>query len=83
MKIHLLTKHHHGNIITDIEKYNISMKLFDSVILIGLNEDKADYVTENSIFIDDSWHNRKNVKDKVGVPVFDADAVESLLDWSA
>ena len=79
----LLTKHRHGNIITDIEAHNISMKLFDAVILIGLEKEKADYVSEGGIFIDDSWRNRKKVQDKVGIPVFDVDAVESLLDWSA
>lgn len=79
----LLTKHHHGNIIEDVEKHNISMKLFDAVVLIGRDKDKSDYVNENSIFIDDSWSNREKVRNRVGVPVFDVDAVESLLDWSA
>jgi hypothetical protein len=56
--------------------------LFDSVIHIAKNEEKADHIKEpSSIFIDDSFSERVRVKRRLGLPVFSADAVESLFDW--
>jgi predicted ATP-grasp superfamily ATP-dependent carboligase len=36
---------------------------------------------ESSIFIDDSYRERLEVSRNTGVPVFDVDAVEQLMDW--
>ena len=81
-KLILLTKHD-GDIFTDLKEHSIDLALFDSLILLGQNGQKADYVTGSSIFIDDSFAERKSVADRGGVPVFDLDMVESLLDWRA
>ena len=44
---------------------------------------KSDYIKrENSIFIDNYFKERLEVKEKLGIPVFDVDAIECLIDDS-
>ena len=79
----LLTRHS-TDIYEDLAKYCISEKLFDEIIHLKVAEDnKTDYIKPNSIFIDDSFAERKRVHDKCHIPVFDLDMIESLLDWKA
>jgi predicted ATP-grasp superfamily ATP-dependent carboligase len=64
--------------------------LFDMAVdLFGVNnqhlltpeEHKYNYINHfPAIFIDDSFGERKEVKDKLNIPVFDVDAVESLIE---
>lgn len=79
-EIILLTKHI-GDIYEYLHKYKISMSLFNEIIQIGKYDNKEDYVTSNSIYIDDSFAERKAIKEKFDIPVFDLDMVESLIDW--
>jgi len=79
-KLILLTRHD-GNIFEDLKEHNIDLALFDSLILLGKNGRKADYVDGKAIFIDDSFAERKSVWGACQAPVFDLDMVESLLDW--
>jgi len=80
-KIILLTKHKKG-INETLSKFAISNLLFDEIILIEQNAKKSDYIKNiNSIFIDDSFAERKDVLEKLKIPVFGLDAVESLLLW--
>lgn len=79
-KIFLLTKHAE-DIGASMEKYAISPRLFDEIIHIPQDGDKAEYVAPNSVFIDDSFAERRRVSEKCGAAVFDLDMVESLLDW--
>ena len=45
-------------------------------------ENKEDYIKkEKAIFIDNMYAERKSVITKLGIPVFDVDAIEVLLDW--
>ena len=79
--LHILSRHE-GNIFEDLERLCISQKIFDDIIVLSANEEKYDYITENdAIFIDDSFTERKKVFDKKGIPVFDVDMVEGLIDW--
>jgi len=56
--------------------------IFDAVIQVDPSHEKADYVTESSaIFIDDSFRERCSVAQRCGIPTFDLDAIESLLDF--
>ena len=81
-KIHLLTKHI-GDLFDELDKYRISPKLFDEILWIRPDEEKTEYIyPKEAIFIDDSFAERKRVKDKFNIPVFDVDMVEGLLDWS-
>lgn len=78
----LLTKHA-ADIAQSLDRYAISPQLFSEIIHLEQGEDKTPYIRPDSIFIDDSFAERKAVHDKCGVPVFDLDMVESLLDWHA
>ncbi len=78
-EIILLSKHKQ-DIKESLKKFAISDLLFDEIIVLKENEKKSDYITNiNSIFIDDSFAERKEVFDKLHIPVFALDAVESLL----
>lgn len=80
-KVFLLSKHK-DEIENTLRKYRISKNLFDEIIIIDKNEEKSDYIeNKDSIFIDDSFSERKKVKNNCGIPVFDLDMIESLVDW--
>lgn len=76
----LLTKHA-GNAIQTLDDHSIDMNLFDSIINIPDWAEKSHFIRQNSIFIDDSFAERKKVADAWDIPVFDTDMVESLFDW--
>ena len=80
-KIHILSKHK-GNFFDDLKKYKICKNLFDEIIIIPVDKDKKDFIREKpSIFIDDSFAERKAVSESLHIPVFDLDMVESLIEW--
>lgn len=76
-KIILITKHE-NNLNESLSKYRLS-ELFDDIIHIEKSESKAKYITNTkSIFIDDSFAERKAVKEKLGISVFSPDMIETL-----
>lgn len=80
-KIILLTKHK-LDIKETLSKFAISDLLFDNILLLEQTQNKSGYIKNiNSIFIDDSFAERKEVFDTLKIPVFGLDAVESLLFW--
>lgn len=80
-KVHLLTRHDH-DIHETLANYAISENLFTDIIYIPEGDSKSKYVKEkSSIFIDNMFKERTDVHDKIGIPVFDVDAFEFLLDW--
>lgn len=83
ISLYLITRHAE-NIYESLEKYKIHATLFEEVIHLQQGEKKSGYINpESSIFIDDSFAERQDVAQSLGVPVFDIDAVEMLLDWRA
>lgn len=77
----LLTKHA-KDIHASLARYKIAESLFEDIIHIAPGSDKASYMKDlDSILIDDSFAERLNVKEKLSIPVFDLDMIESLLDW--
>lgn len=77
-KIILLTKHAR-DIGETMSRFRIA-GLFDEVIHIGKGDHKSDHIREqNAIFIDDSFAERNAVLEKLNIPVFAPDAVESLI----
>lgn len=77
----LLTKHA-KDIYDSLDKFRISKDLFAEIIHIEKDRDKSEYITaKDAIFIDDSFAERKNIHDKLGIPVYDLDMIESLIDW--
>ncbi len=78
-KIHLLTKC--GQQVQVLLKQFRLESLFDSVILLDEESFKAQHIKElKSIFIDGSFMERKEVTRTLKIPVFDLDAIESLMD---
>jgi len=67
--------------VSKLEDYNISIKLFNRIIVVDYNEKKSKYITyKESIFIDDSFKEREDVFNTCKIPVFNLDMVESLLN---
>lgn len=79
-KIVLLTKHI-GDLNEDLLRHRLSDILFDEIKIIESNKCKADYIVDHkSILIDNFFPERLDVYKKHGIPVFDVDAVECLID---
>jgi len=86
IKISLITRHEdtfRERIEDSFSRLSISKDLFDEIIELKWNENKSDYIADrsNSIFIDNSFKERKEVHDRCGIPVFDVSNVDSLFDW--
>ena len=84
VKITLLSKHEAGkaDLEQELKKHRISA-IFDEVIHISRQEQKCKYISRNNggvIFIDDSYGERKAVKDALDIPVFDTHMIECLLE---
>lgn len=77
----LLTKHA-KDIYDSLKRFKISVDLFDEIVHIEQGDNKAIYIVDKeSIFIDDSFAERLNIQRNIGIPVFDLDMIESLIDW--
>ncbi len=80
-RVILLTRHE-NDIFTTLRQFCISPELFEKIISIGQSEKKADYIRpEKAIFIDNAHSERASVAERFGIPVFDVDGIEILLDW--
>lgn len=78
-RIVLLTKHA-GNLTQTLQANRLE-SLFDQVIHLDQAASKADYIHEpNAIMIDDSFGERKQVNDKLGILTFDCSMLEMLFD---
>lgn len=77
-KIYLLSKHD-----GDLEKELIDFRLFnlfDKVLHIEKDADKADYIkSHDAIFIDDSNAERVNIKNRLNIPVFSPEMIDVLI----
>ena len=79
IKVCLLTKHRY-NLEDSLKKYCLDKGLFDEIIILKMEEDKVKYIDPiKSIFIDNYFFDREQVKNKLNIPVFDVDAIECLL----
>ena len=81
-EIILITKHA-KDIEETLRDLKIDIHLFDEIIMLTKEDNKIDFMDDElpSIFIDDSFSERLSVADNLNIPVFDLDAVESLIDW--
>ena len=58
----------------------VAHKDLSDILHLSDEQEKWAYINPmSSIFIDNYWFDRKQVKEKLGIPVFDVDAVECLL----
>lgn len=75
----LLTKHRY-NLSDSLRKCGISENLFEKVIQLNEHQSKCDYINPvDAIFIDNYWFDRRAVKERFGIPVFDVDTIECLI----
>ncbi len=82
IKIHLLTRH--AGSLEDTLKQHRLMGLFDEIAHIDQSSSKADYIRErDAIFIDDSFSERKAVRESLGIPTFDCTMLEMLVNERA
>ena len=80
-KVILLTKHEH-ELMDSMKKYHIDAGLFSEIIHIAPDANKAEYVKPNrAIFIDNMYKERHAVASAHGIPVFDVDCLDVLMDW--
>lgn len=80
-KLHLLTRHEY-DVIETLKNHRIAPELFDTIKVMGRSESKSSFIdSKKAIFIDDSFAERLEVKEKLQIPVFDVDMIESLLDY--
>lgn len=78
-KIFLLSKHEHTDLHEELKLFRLD-HLFDKVIHIEPNSDKASYISSsNAIFIDDSNAERLNIKNKLNIPVFAPEMIDVLI----
>jgi hypothetical protein len=78
IKVTLLSSHT-GNLLDCLERYHLT-HLFDRVIHIEKAKNKADFIdNSNSIFIDDSFSERRKVKEGSGIPVISVDMIDMLI----
>ena len=81
-KLFLISKHV-GDLDGELRRFCIHPGLFDRIIRLDQGESKLPYIQADSIFIDDSFAERRRIHEGCGVPVFDLDMIESLIDWRA
>ena len=77
--LHLVTRHA-GSVSETLKRARIE-GLFDEIIHLQAGERKSDAIRHpDAIFIDDSFRERQDVRDRKGIPVFAPDAIECLVD---
>ncbi len=80
IEIVLLTKHCH-DVAKTLRECAISEHLFSTIVHLSDEQEKWTFIKpEGSIFIDNYWFDRCTVKEKLGIPVFDVDAIECLIN---
>lgn len=79
-RIVLITKHAYS-LEESMRKFRLNPRIFDEIIHIKDHERKSDYINSNgSILIDNYFFERKDVMENIGIPVFDVDAIEVLIN---
>ena len=66
-----------------MKRLKLNPELFDDIIELEWKEPKYKFITDvnESIFIDNSFAERREVKNKLNMKVFDVCNIDSLFDW--
>lgn len=77
----LLTRHE-TDIVEDLRARRLPPELFDKIICLPRSERKIDHVSPSrkALFVDDSFAERKSMRDAFGILTLGVDSVEALLD---
>lgn len=78
----LITKHRH-NLDQTLADLAIAKNLFDEIIHLAMEDEKYKYIKEREkvIFVDNAYGERLKIKQELDIPVFDVDALSTLIDW--
>ncbi len=81
-EIILITKHEH-DLDETLATLAIHKGLFHQIIHLQAGDEKYKYIdkSKKAIFIDNAYKERVAVKKNLGIPVFDVDAMSTLIDW--
>lgn len=81
----VLVTRHAGQPLATLARHRICADLFERIVHIQDGSAKSAAIGRDpaAIFIDDSFRERRDVLETCGIPVFDLDAVEQLLDLRA
>lgn len=80
-EVHLVTRHA-GDLAATLRSHRLEA-LFDEVHHLTDDEPKSSAIKDGaSVFVDDSFRERAEVHDTLGIPVFDASGIEVLLHRS-
>lgn len=81
----LVSRHnvdHENSIENDMCIHGISKDLFNEIICLTLEDEKSSVIINGeSIFIDNSYFERKKVAERIGIPVFGVENIDALQDW--
>lgn len=82
VRVVLLTRHE-GPLTATLRRFRLS-ELFDEIFHVQPGQTKASFINEpRAIFVDDSFHERKLVQERCGIPTFDNSMIEMLFDDKA
>lgn len=83
IKIVLITKHAY-DIQETMEKIRLNKDIFDEIIEVPLDRKKYEYMDNRipSIFIDNAYSERQDVKTHTSIPTFDVSNFNCLIDWA-
>lgn len=87
VKITLITRHFDTfgeSLFDSFKRLSLSADLFDEIIELDWNQSKKDVIDnkEKSIFLDNSFKERKEIFEAFKIPVFDISNIDCLFDWS-
>lgn len=81
-RIRLISKHA-GDLMRSLEEHAIHARLFEEIIHLQPEDRKHEHIKDATItiFIDNAFKERAEMRSIRGVPVFDVDAIGALIDW--
>ena len=81
VRVVLLTRHD-TDVRDDLKAHRIAPELFDEIVCIPRSERKIDHVnpSKHALFIDDSFAERRAMRERFGITALGVDAAEALVD---
>lgn len=84
-RVVLITRHdedHCDTLEDNMARYCLSASLFDEIVKLNFKQEKSKFINPHkAIFIDNAFKERHEVSRLYGIPVFDVDTAEVLIDW--
>jgi len=79
----ILITRHADDINRTLDRYRISPSLFSHIVKLDFSQKKYQFMKtdKRSIFIDNSFAERREVKEHLQIPAFDINNIECLIDW--